>query len=225
MPFNKATGLNLTYAWAILADKKAVEAATQVLHNAPLFDRRVSVKAANFELKTDTKAYLGWGWTASKDSNRENAVPRAPCFQRPTNIFQSVREGRRVGFDTADLGPTLNVDDIYKLLHNYNVMCASKPIKYNRGLVRRHCKFVDFATREEADQVVQIFNGAKLHGLKMEVSKYQIPLKHLGASWDGGLKGGHRSGRDQGSAVSTNYEYVSFRSVHLSFDAGKLNAH
>jgi hypothetical protein len=208
MPFDKAIGLNLSYAWVILADKKAAEAAMQVLHNAPLFDRRVRLFAAKAELKADTKAYLGWGWTASKDSNRDNAVPRAPCFQRPTNIFQSIREGRQVGFDTVDPGLTANLDDIYKLLHNYDVMCLSKPIRYNRRLVRRCCKFVDFATREEADQAVQTFNGAKWDGLKMEVSKYQIPLKHLGASWDGGQKGGHRSGRDQGSAVSTNYEYV-----------------
>jgi hypothetical protein len=49
----------------------------------------------------------------------------------------------------------------------------------------------------------------------MEVSKYQIPMRHLGASWDGGLKGGHRSGRDQGSAVGTNYEHVSLFVVFI----------
>ena len=48
-----------------------------------------------------------------------------------------------------------------------------------RGLARRHCNFVDFATREEADQVVLISNGAKFADFKMEVGKYQIPMEYL----------------------------------------------
>ena len=84
-----------------------------------------------------------------------------------------------------------------------------------RGLVWRQCHFVDFATREEAEEVVQIFNGAKFANHKMEVSKYQIPMKHLGTSWDGGLKGGHQSGRDQGNAAGTNYEFASLFKVFI----------
>ena len=209
MPFRKATGLNLRYALITLTDKKAAEAATQVLHKAPLFDARVMVEALKSGLIFSQRPHLAWGWTASKDSNPENAILGAPCFQRPTNVFQSIREGRRVGFDMLYHGAPLNIDDLYKLLHNYNVKCIGKGYHYFRQLVRRRCSFFDFATREEADQVVQIFNGIKLNGFELEVSKYQIPMKYLGTSWDGGLKGGHRSGRDQGSAVGTNYDYVS----------------
>lgn len=45
MPFEKAFGLNWCKAWVILANKKAAEAATQALNNAPLLDRRVKVSA------------------------------------------------------------------------------------------------------------------------------------------------------------------------------------
>ena len=58
-------------------------------------------------------------------------------------------------------------------------MCIAPKVLYMCGLARRHCNFVDFATREEADQVVLIFNGAKFAGFHFEVSKYQIPMKYL----------------------------------------------
>lgn len=216
MPFCKSSGLN--YAWAVvtLANEKAAQAATQVLNNAPLFGRRVEVRAFELNTFTSSTPYLHWGWAASKDSRSENVILKAHSFQRPTNIFQAVREGRRVGFDTLEAPSSFTTTILYKLLHNYNVMCVAKKILYTRKSVqRRCCIFVDFATREEADQVVQIFNGAKHEGFTLEVSKYQIPLRHLGASWDGGIKGGHRSGRDQGSAVDTNYEYVSLFVVFI----------
>jgi hypothetical protein len=217
MSFDKATGLSSIFACVILADEKAAKAATQVLNNAPLFDMRVRVEAIKMDVIEAQKGYLNSGWIASKDSRPEHAILRALCFQRPTNVFQPVREGRRVGLDTLDIGSTIYPENSYKLLHDYNVMRVAKRITYTRKpvLQRRRCVFVDFATREEADEVVQIFNGAKFEGLTMEVSKYQIPMRHLGASWDGGLKGGHRSGRDQGSAVGTNYEHVSLFVVFI----------
>lgn len=179
MPFEKAFGLNWCKAWVVLANKKAAEAATQALNNAPLFDRRVKVSANYSDLAKYNRPDLAWGWTASKDSNPENVIFRAACFQRPTNIFQPIREGRRVAFDTADIDPSIKLDVFYKYLHNYNVMCIAPKVLYMRGLARRHCNFVDFATREEADQVVLIFNGAKFADFKMEVGKYQIPMEYL----------------------------------------------
>lgn len=209
MLFDKALGLNYSKACVILANEKAAEAATQALNNAPLFYRRVKVSAYDSGSAMYSKRILTWGWTASKDSNPENVNLRAGCFQRPTNIFQPIREGRRVAFDTVAIYPPITPDVFYKYLHNYNVMCLAPKVLYMRGLVWRQCNFVDFATREEAEEVVHIFNGAKFADFKMEVSKYQIPMRYLGTSWDGGPKGGHRSGRDQGNAVGTNYEFVS----------------
>lgn len=85
--------------------------------------------------------------------------------------------------------------------------------KTKRSVLHKEAAFlVDFAQRE----VVSLFNGVKLDDVTMEVAEYQVPMKYLGRSWDGGYKGAHRSGRDQGSAVGTNFECVSLSMMIIS---------
>jgi hypothetical protein len=143
--------------------------------------------------------------------NHANRNVRAPIMSPPEDIFRPVREGRRVVVDLPRQAHFL-VQNIYALFYSYNVDSVSWDIPYEEKTTKsqRKCWHVDFSTREEADDAIRVFNGTKYKGTKLRVTRWQIPLKHLSASWDSGRPGEHFSGRDQGSAVGTNYEYVSF---------------
>lgn len=149
------------------------------------------------------------GLDASKDPREEIVILRAPYLRPSKDIFWSVREGRRLGVDTPS-DKRLHPVRLYALFHDYNVESMGDLIKYTRRPQRRHTLPIDFYRVGEADQVVHVLDAVKFKGMTMEVRKWQIPMKYFGGtSWDGGRKGGHRSGRDQGNAVGTNFEYVS----------------
>lgn len=101
---------------------------------------------------------------------------------------------------------------MYRLLHSYDVTSLSWPQQRMQqssdGKAKSLMTFimVTFATRSEAERVQAQFDGWTYQGLELQVRPWQIPRKFLGASWDSGRGGGHFSGRDQGSAVGTNFE-------------------
>jgi hypothetical protein len=69
---------------------------------------------------------------------------------------------------------------------------------------------VDFATKDEAEHARLKFNEFNWYGKIIGGAPWQVPMKHLGVSWYSGRKAGHFSGRDQGSAVGTNFEEVHY---------------
>lgn len=135
-----------------------------------------------------------------------------PRMSPPRNIFAPYREGRVVGVTSSI---KLVSTDMYKMFHAYDVDSLSSEIQYtrNRDKADITALMVSFATRREAEEVVQVFDGYKIQGHKLLVKPWQLPRKFLGASWDGGRGGGHFSGRDQGSAVGTKFESVSLSST------------
>lgn len=211
MFFTRGTGLNTSYANVIMADESTAKAAVDELHGAALFDQRLGVRTLDVEsLRTGQRRMpnFTWGWVASKVPNRHSL--RAPVMKAPRDIFRPVREGRRVVVDLPSQAQ-VSLAQIYELFHSYNVDATSWEIKYTQkvGGHERSCYQLDFSTREEADDAVRVFHKYKYKGCRLQVAKYQIPLKYLGASWESGRPGAHFSGRDQGSAVGTNYEHVS----------------
>jgi hypothetical protein len=67
---------------------------------------------------------------------------------------------------------------------------------------------VDLETKEEADIVVQNYEGHMLDGRRIQAAICKPPLKYT-ASWDTGRGAGHqRTMRDDGSAVRTKFEEV-----------------
>ena len=203
----------------IMADESTAKAAVDELDGAPLFHKRLDVrpyKRARDEPKQQGKPLLGfsftWGWVASRIPAWEHMdrVIRAPIMGPPKGIFRPVREGRRVVVDVPQPS-SFNSKGIYALFYSYNVDSVSHSISYEEkgSKLQRTCWHVDFSSLEEADDAIRVLNGTECMGTKVRVTKWQIPLKYLGASWDSGRPGEHFSGRDQGSAVGTNYEYVS----------------
>ena len=101
---------------------------------------------------------------------------------------------------------------LYELLHSYNTTGISYSVFYNRksdnALIRT--VHVDFLSKDEAEDARQRYNGYNWNGYVLGVAPWQIPMKHLGVSWDSGRgqKGVHFSERDQGSAADTNFEEV-----------------
>ncbi|KAJ4375387.1 hypothetical protein N0V83_002474 [Neocucurbitaria cava] len=117
---------------------------------------------------------------------------------------------------------------LYGLLHTFNITSVSTPIKHESGSgnlsgVMSH---VQFSTREEATTVIDSLDGTVLFGRRLRVVESHIPMKYLGGrSWDSGLPGTHNSGRDQGSAVGTNFEAMQeelFRKAILRSNDRKL---
>lgn len=98
-----------------------------------------------------------------------------------------------------------------------------KPRSSNLSGVNSH---VHFATREEATIAMDSLDGTVLFGRRLRVVESQIPMKSLGGrSWDSALPGMHYSGRDQGSAVGTNFEAMQeelFRKAILGSHDRKL---
>jgi hypothetical protein len=64
--------------------------------------------------------------------------------------------------------------------------------------------FVDFATREQADEARQL-DGSLIGGRKVRFAVAKPPLNYT-ISCDSGRSQGHYSERDTGSAVGTNFE-------------------
>jgi hypothetical protein len=213
MFFLRVTGLNYTNANVVMADESTAKAAVDELHGAALFDQRLGVRIIDVETlreKHHGKPNFTWGWVASKVLNYDDPNLRAPDMKAPKKIFRPIREGRRVVVDFPSAAQ-VKLRHIYALFHSYNVDATSWEIKYRQKSDghKRACFQLDFPTREEADDAVHVFHEYKLNGCRLHVAKYQIPLKYLGASWDSARPGAHFSGRDQGSAVGTNYEHVS----------------
>ena len=134
--------------------------------------------------------------------------------QPPVDIFRPVREGRRIVVDYASLtglehsfGDTRRTNSMF---HNYDIVSNTSPVYYKRrqGSPWKSAIHLDFCLRESADEAVSQFNMYKRDGIEHTVSKWQMPLKHIGSSWDGGRKGGHCSGRVQVSPVATNLESI-----------------
>lgn len=132
----------------------------------------------------------------------------------PVDIFRPVREGRRVVVDYAGMlrleQSLLDTRRIYSMFHNYDVVSNIFTVHYKRKQDSRQRAAIHlaFCPRESADEAVSQLNKYKKDGIEHNVSKWQMPLKHIGTSWDTGRKAGHFSRRDQGSAVATNLESV-----------------
>ena len=138
----------------------------------------------------------------------------------PSDIFAPLREKRRVIFGRLiNFSKTLNYPDgmlheqLYSLLHKYNVMGCSKKYFNPRSNPRKTgvSMVVDFATHEEAKSAVDSFNGYKAFGRPLRVVFWQPSNDNLdGASWDV-ASGSFRfsSESHQGSAKDTNFEAVS----------------
>jgi hypothetical protein len=196
-----------------MADESTAKAAVDELHGAALFDRKLGVRTIDGQMwkeKQHRTINYSWGWVASNDLDYDEPNLRAPLMKAPKDIFRPIREGRRVVVDFPSAAQVW-LRHIYALFHSYNVDATSWEIKYTQKTSgnRRSWYSVDFSTREEADDAVRVFHEYNLNGCRLHVAKHQIPLKYLGASWDSGHPGAHFSGRDQGSAVGTNYEHVS----------------
>jgi RNA recognition motif-containing protein len=212
MFYQGTTGNNFGRVTVVMADESTAKAAVDELDGAPLFDRRLVARLFDIELARlaqprQTKSATS-GWVASRTQYMNSF--RAPLMSPPKNIFRLVREGRRVVMDVPQQA-NFFLSDTSALFYNYNVDAVSLEVVYEQksSKSRRKCWHVDFSTREKADDAVRVFHKFKYKGSRLQVAKYQIPLKYLGASWDSGLPGAHFSGRDQGSAVGTNYEHVS----------------
>jgi hypothetical protein len=203
----------------ILRDVGSVDTAIAEINGACLFQKRVYVRKFKHKGSKFT-VQLFWGWFASTDPELSNANVRGPTTKPPKDVFAPVREQRRLGFmNLCSRDPIVNGDnqvparEVYSLLHNYNVTYW-KPTNTQKtlssgGKITQQCSFIDFATRDEAKDAQNTFDGQMYNGHKLQVRPWQIPRKFLGASWDTGRGGEHFSGqRDQGSAVGTNYEEV-----------------
>ena len=211
MVFSSMYAHNIGRAYVILESEHVAKAAVHHLNGAILFDRRVRLESNLQDLTRDTnRVSVSWGWTASEDPCELNAKLREPHLQPPKDIFRPVREGRRVAVDMPENTCRLP-NELYSLFHNYNVERMGKKVLYKRkDGTSRTAVMIDFSTREEAEIAVKVYNKSLFKGERILVNKYQIPLKYLGGtSWDGGRRGGHYSGRDQGNAAGTNFERVS----------------
>jgi hypothetical protein len=204
----------------VLRDVGSVDTAIAELDGACLFQQRVYLKKLTYRRARPATLMLFWGWLASTDPELSNANVRGPTTKPPKDVFAPVREQRRIGFMNLcsrglNAGGENQVParEVYRLLHNYNVTYW-KPSMFQTTLstgrkITQEVSFVDFATRDEAKDVQDRFDGQMYNGHKLRVRPWQIPKKFLGASWDTGRGGEHFSGqRDQGSAVGTNYEEV-----------------
>ncbi|KAH6638999.1 hypothetical protein C7974DRAFT_373291 [Boeremia exigua] len=209
MLYRPDTALSTRHATLILADDDAAQAAIRELDGAPLFDERIELEPLSGPFLVPPYRYfestLDQGWTAGKSSDPLHWERRPPPLQRPRNIWKPYREGRVVAL-TA--GCEFDLFDMYELFHNYDVDCLSGC--FRTGQSEEYRNMIHFATRKEADEVIQLFDRSTLWGSRCRVSRWQIPLRFLGNSWDNGPKGGHWSGRDQGSAAGTNFQSVRF---------------
>jgi len=132
-------------------------------------------------------------------------------YEYPKDLFAPLRENRRIIFENI---PPQHYPSyqFYELLHGYNVMSASRPIKTNPP---QHAAYLsgysikfDFETKEEANIVVASCNGHVTGGRSLFVARSKLPLKYT-VSWDTGRGGSHnKTGRDEGSEVGTNFEHM-----------------
>jgi hypothetical protein len=231
MSFTAERGHNRKACEVVMHDEATASAAIKELNGASLFDSKLEMSIKRQKRgQPERRPFLSTGWEASDRPEVGLAFLREPLLEPPKDLFAPVREGRRITFDnfpvlekevleTSSLlggpkktGPLVDVSQtlMYQLLHNYNVTSLSRTVLYLRkpekSLIR--ALHVDFASKDEADHARLTFNNFSYHGSVLGVATWQIPMKHLGVSWDSGRKGGHFSGRDQGSAVGTNFEEV-----------------
>jgi hypothetical protein len=148
----------------------------------------------------------------------------------PKDLFAPIREGKRLVFDNVPTFPRKSLNfgyktidfskpALYKLLFSYNVTWVGDSVLYERKNDKIRAINVDFATKDEAEHAWLKFNEFNWYGNIIGVAPWQIPMKHLGVSWDSGRKVGHFSGRDQGSAVGTSFEEVHY---HHPFKATRI---
>lgn len=200
----------------VLPDRATAEAAIAELQGSVVFDKRIILEILLQRPHVRSSPNLQWGWFASTKPNPEDADFRGPFLAPPRDLFAPVREQRAVTFaniPSFQQKYTRTRETMYELLHNYNVTSLGPPLQ-QRGTRNFGVKFpttfivVYFASRHEADDARSRFDGYVLEGQKLNVREWYLPMKYLGVSWESGYKGEHYSGRDQGSAVGTNFEEV-----------------
>jgi RNA recognition motif-containing protein len=209
MSYDRITGHSDSPAFVVLRDESSALAAVSELDGAALFDRTVVLTSSPCPYP-NTFVSVRYGWFASTSPDYRKVDTRGPSLEYPKDVFAPLREQRTVVF--VNFPRVSNSSScFYRLLHNFNVIWADFiNIKDKDDLLIS----VSFTTRDEAERAKQQYNGFILEGRRLGCNTWQIPRKYLGASWDSGRPGVHYSGRDQGSAVGTNFEEVR-RSVEV----------
>jgi hypothetical protein len=230
MSLRRDRGHNMGAAIVVLPDNATAVAAAQELQGAPLFDGKVQISMGLTRRKLNpfvNMPTLNWGWTATNNPDLSKVLGREILRDPPKDLFAPIREGKRLVFDNVPTfpGESLNLEVVkgfktidfskpvlYKLLFSYNVTWVGYSILYQRKNDKQTVRAmnVDFATRDEAEHARLKFNEFNWYGNIIGVAPWQVPMKHLGVSWDSGRKARHFSGRDQGSAVGTNFEEVHY---------------
>jgi len=204
MSYDRSKGHSESPAFVVCRDKASALAAVSELDGAALFNQRLTLTSNPPILVPSKLVYMRYGWFASTSPDYGKVETRGPSLEYPKDVFAPLREQRTVIFaNFPDLPKTEFL--LYPLLHNFNVTWVD--------IINLRDKIdllgsVQFATRDEAERAKQWYNGFILEGRRLVCHTWQIPRKYLGVSWDSGRAGVHYSGRDQGSAVGTNFEEV-----------------
>lgn len=207
--------------------------AVEELNDQYLFDGRLEVSAVGTHRKLGHSAQIGHsariglerGWYASRSPSVYDIKLREPRWEYPKALFAPLRESRRIIFE--NLPPTRGPEAVYNLLHDWNIIDTSLTL-YHRassGISGYQIK-VDLETKDEADAVIESYDGWNVGGYHVKVSFCKLPLKYIGTSWDGGRGWSHnKSRRDEGSAVGTNFEEVTrdLRSTLWSYSRHALH--
>jgi hypothetical protein len=206
----------------VLADPQQATAAVIELDNASLFDRRIELDILSATWEQHRAFGLERGWYASGNTSIWHARLREPLWSYPKDLFAPVREYRRVivenvPYPRLDNSVSVTWKCLYELLYGFDVLSCSTVQVYKP----KHSKIngcsvkFDFVTREDAEVAVDSFEGCFIGacGLPSIWSVAKVPLKY-GPSWDNDTSlhrrmGHSKSGRDEGSAVGTNWEFVS----------------
>jgi hypothetical protein len=210
----------------VLVDPAQAEQAMSLLNHAPLFN---GILELGVVLDTLPEVPYVWGhnrgWYASKNPSIWQAKLREPLWTPPKDLFAPLRESRRVvienmpHFEWREATPYRY---LYRLLHSFDVLCCSGLARYipKSGNISGCFMKVDFATKQDADIAIDSFDQTIIcdHTTLWSVSK--LPLKYS-ESWDKNTSlhrklGHNKSGRDEGSAVDTNWETVSAFTYNVS---------
>jgi hypothetical protein len=221
-----------------LRDAEAANAALLKLKGAPLFNEKIGIMKLNPEslFGGDSWPCLRFGWFASVDPDPRNANVRGPALKPPQDPFAAVRQQRRIVFENIPHLPPRKAHkrqpfQAYELLHNFNVTYFTTSKKHSRALPSGKYVMItffmaDFETKDEAELAIAKYHGSILKGQKLHVSKWQIPRRFLGVSWDEARGGEHFSGRrDQGSAIGTNFEEVPIGLTRSLLNTCRLRYH
>jgi hypothetical protein len=160
----------------VLRHSGQVAASIAELQGAAMFDRKIRIWAVEKIAPRVTpegdrrfRLDLRNGWHVTQDPRLLHVRIREHCMTYPSDEFAPVREGRRLALDNApdQYFPSF-YPEIYRLLHDFDVQPISRRIKYvpRTKSLSGWMVFVDFATREQADEARQL-DGSLIGGRKV----------------------------------------------------------